>query len=62
MIERYDISKVPKWHEIAREYYCHTCDAPPGKPCITTGGQKKFEVHADRSHQAASNNWQLPKE
>lgn len=38
------------WRELVQSYPCLECGAGPGEPCVTKGGNSKYECHAIRSH------------
>ena len=51
-----------RWRQVVQSYPCEGCGAPPGSPCITVSGQKKFEPHYLRAQVARANQWRDPEE
>jgi endogenous inhibitor of DNA gyrase (YacG/DUF329 family) len=37
------------WRIVWLSYPCPTCNAAPGEPCLTTGGNEYRDCHADRT-------------
>jgi hypothetical protein len=45
------------WRKVALQYGCTRCGAPPGSPCRTDHGSRKYEIHQDRTDAARAHGW-----
>ena len=46
-----------RWWFIVTSYPCPACGVAPGRPCLTTSGNRKQEPHADRARLASEHDW-----